>query len=200
MNKKRKITTVVFMILLAMCMLTGCGSKKKQELETYKTNMENFCKNISYLNDQINSIDTTSDTATKDLLGYLDTLNDQFSKMAALSVPTEFDGVDDLADQASENMTNAVTYYHQAYEGETFNQNYADAASEYYRRANVRLKYILMILHGEDISTVESAAASASATEATAAESESVPASGTTAPATEAPATESETAQNGSSK
>lgn len=48
-------------------------------------------------------------------------------------------------------MSMAVSYYHQAYEAETFNQNYADAAYEYYTRANTRLGYILQILHGEEI-------------------------------------------------
>ena len=48
-------------------------------------------------------------------------------------------------------MNMAVDYYHQAYDGDTFNQNYADAAFEYYSRANLRLNYILMILHGEKI-------------------------------------------------
>ena len=46
-------------------------------------------------------------------------------------------------------MTQAVSLYHQLYEGETFDSNIAVAANEYYSRANIRLQYIISILHGE---------------------------------------------------
>ena len=57
--------------------------------------------------------------------------------------------VDNLADEASENMRQAVSYFHMAYEAEEFNPNYEEAAREYYQRANIRLQYIVMLLHGE---------------------------------------------------
>ncbi len=38
---------------------------------------------------------------------------------------------------------------YQAYEAEEFNPNYEEAAREYYQRANIRLQYIVMLLHGE---------------------------------------------------
>lgn len=113
--------------------------------------MTTFCDNISYINDQINGLDGTGESDVEELLKNLDTLNEQFSQMAELTVPEEFATAENLADEASENMSMAVSYYHQAYEAETFNQNYADAAYEYYTRANTRLGYILQILHGEEI-------------------------------------------------
>lgn len=113
--------------------------------------MTTFCDNISYIDAQINALDGTGESDVEDLLKNLDTLNDQFLQMAELAVPEEFATVENLADEASENMNMAVTYYHQAYESDAFNQNYADAAYEYYTRANTRLGYILQILHGEEI-------------------------------------------------
>lgn len=113
--------------------------------------MTTFCDNISYIHDQINGLDGTGESDVEDLLKNLDTLNEQFSQMAELTVPEKFAAAENLADEASENMNMAVSYYHQAYESETFNQNYADAAYEYYTRANTRLGYILQILHGEEI-------------------------------------------------
>lgn len=154
LNLKKNVVTILFIFTISCLLLTGCG-KKSQELKTYKASMETFFSNISYLNDTINAIDPTSDTATEDLLNDLDTLNEQFSEMAALDVPSEFSSVEDLADQASENMANAVSYYHQAYEADTFQENYAEAANEYYERANVRIKYIIEILHGEDITETD---------------------------------------------
>jgi len=139
--------------MLVSFALTGCGKKETtDELSTYQLSMETFCDNISYINDKINSLDGTGESDVEELLENLDSLDDQFAQMAELIVPDEFAAVDELADEASENMSMAVSYYHQAYEGESFNKNYADAAYEYYTRANVRLGYILQILHGEEIS------------------------------------------------
>lgn len=113
--------------------------------------MNTFCDNISYIDNQINALDGTGESDVETLLKHLDTLDNQFSQMAELTVPDEFATVDSLADEASQNMSMAVSYYHQAYEADVFNSNYADAAYEYYTRANIRLGYILQILHGEEI-------------------------------------------------
>lgn len=148
---KRQILPFILSASLAAFLLTGCGSDTADELSTYQASMSTFCDNISYINDQINALDGTGESDVETLLSNLDTLNDQFSQMAELTVPDEFSAIDKLADEASENMNMAVTYYHQAYDSGTFAPNYADAAYEYYTRANVRLGYILQILHGEEI-------------------------------------------------
>ncbi len=149
---KKNAIILLFLLITAVFSLTGCGSKEETDkLSTYRTSMETFCENISYINDEINALDGTGESDVNDLLEHLDTLDDQFAQMADLEVPDEFAAVEDLADEASENMNMAVSYYHQAYEADVFNQNYADAAYEYYTRANVRLGYILQILHGEEV-------------------------------------------------
>lgn len=148
---KRHILPFILSASLAASLLTGCGSDTADELSTYQASMNTFCDNISYINDQINALDGTGESDVETLLNNLDTLDDQFSQMAELTVPDEFATIDNLADEASENMSMAVSYYHEAYDSGTFNPNYADAAYEYYTRANVRLGYILQILHGEEI-------------------------------------------------
>lgn len=149
--KKQALRFISFISLTAF-LLTGCGNNSAtDELSTYQASMNTFCNNISYINDQINALDGTGESDVKDLLENLDTLEDQFLQMADLDVPDKFATIDNLADEASENMSMAVSYYHEAYEGESFNPNYADAAYEYYTRANIRLNYILQILHGEEI-------------------------------------------------
>ncbi len=143
---------LILSALLAISLLTGCGkSNSAGELEAYHASMTTFCDNISYINDQLNALDGTGESDVEELLKNLDLLNDQFSQMAELTVPAEFATAEKLADEASKNMNSAVSYYHQAYGSETFNQNYADAAYEYYTRANTRLVYILQILHQEKI-------------------------------------------------
>ncbi len=143
--------------LLSLSILAGCGqTEESEELTTYKASMETFFSNISTLDGLMNAVDVESETALDDLLGYLDQVAEQFNQMAALEVPEQFENVEELADQAAENMAMAVNYYHEGYEGETaFNQNYIDAANEYYKRANLRIKYILQYLHGDEIEETE---------------------------------------------
>ena len=97
----------------------------------------------------INAIDPESDTAVSELLSLLDSMDKSFSQMASLEVPDGFPGVEQLADEASEYMTEAVSYYHQAFEGEEYDSVLADVAKQNYDRANVRLQYIVSILHGD---------------------------------------------------
>lgn len=136
------LIAVIFLILL-----TGCGTD--QELEAYKTNMETFYADISEYDTIINSIDVASETAVSELLVALDGLEERFLWMASLPIPEEFAVVENLAIQAGEYMSNAVTLYHQAYENEPFDNATAEAAHEYYERANKRAVYILAVLHGE---------------------------------------------------
>lgn len=148
-----KISLLLFMILTFV--VSGCG--KNTELENYKANMNQFFENIRVFDSSINAIDPDSETAVSDLLGLLDSMNTSFAQMASLDVPEGFPGVEELADEASEYMTEAVSYYHQAYEGE-YNANLEDVARQNYERANVRFQYIVSILHGdipEEIYTYE---------------------------------------------
>lgn len=143
-------------ILLFTINLCGCG--KNATLENYKANMNQFFENIKVIDSSINSIDANSETATSQLLTLLDTMDTSFAQMASLEVPDSFPGVEQLADEASSYMTEAVSYYHQAFDGEIYDANSADIARQNYERANVRIQYIITILHGdipEEIYTYE---------------------------------------------
>lgn len=144
---RRKVALLGFFLAVAT-LLSGCG-KQDEELENYKKSMETFFSNVDILNDSINSIDPYAEDASEKLLKQLDLFETSIDQMAALSVPEQFEGVEQLADEAAENMHEAVALFHQAYEGESYQQNLADAAYQYYERVNVRLKYIVQILHGE---------------------------------------------------
>lgn len=140
---------------LLLFSLTGCG--KDADMEAYKANMNQFFENVRIFDASINAIDPDSETAAAELLSLLDSMNTSFAQMASLEVPESFPGVEDLADQASEYMAEAVSLYHQAYDGE-YDASIEDAARQNYVRANVRLQYIVSILHGdipEEIYTYE---------------------------------------------
>lgn len=133
--------------LLISFFLTACG--QDDALDTYQEDMNTFFERAAEYNEKMNAIDPNSDTKTIELLGYLDAFADDIEWMAGLEVPSEFSVVESLADEADENMKEAVALFHTAYEGETFDGASEQAAREYYERTNVRLQYIITILHGE---------------------------------------------------
>lgn len=142
-NRIRAVLGAAFCIV----MLVGCG--KNQALEQYQADMTTFFEQISMYNDGMNSIDASAEDATNRILDYLDKVEEEIAWMAQLEVPSQFSAVEDLADEADENMKQAVALYHQAYEGDIFDEAVAQAAKEYYDRANIRIQYIITILHGE---------------------------------------------------
>lgn len=142
--KKIKMTMLG---LLCVIVLTGCG--KDTALEEYQEDMSVFFEHMASYDEGMNAIDASSDDAVEQLLGYLDQVEEEIAWMAELEVPEQFSAVDSLADEADENMKQAVELYHRAYGEEIFNDAVAQAAREYYDRANIRIQYIIMILHGE---------------------------------------------------
>lgn len=138
---------ILSLSLLCGLWLTGCGEDEK--LTAYQEDMNTFFEHIADIDDGMNSIDTSADDAIDQLLSYLDRLEAEIAWMAELETPDQFSAVDSLADEADENMKQAVALYHNAYEAEEFDEVTAQAARQYYDRANVRIQYIIMILHGE---------------------------------------------------
>lgn len=138
---------IIAISLVIAGLLTGCG--EDEALDSYKESMESFYLQISAIDAGINSIDPASDTDGTQLLGYLDELDSVVAQMAEIEVPEQFASVESLADEASENMSQAVGLYHQLYSSPDYNEDVASGAYEYYERANLRIRYITDILHGE---------------------------------------------------
>lgn len=133
--------------LLLCVMLAGCG--EDQELAGFKSEIDALCTEIAEIDRGINSIDPQSETAREDLLNYLDQADDTFRRLASLAIPEEFAYMEELADKASEDMTQAVSLYHEAFGGTSYNEYVFDYASEYYKRAYKRFTYVITLLHGE---------------------------------------------------
>ncbi len=142
----RKCLIIGFCLFFTL-LFTACG--QDEELTAYQEDMNTFFERAKEYNDKMNAIDSTSDTAVIELLGYLDAFAEDIEWMAGLEVPNQFSAVESLADEADENMKEAVALFHAAYEGDTFDEPSEQAAREYYDRTNIRLQYIITILHGE---------------------------------------------------
>lgn len=139
-------------IFTLICVLL-CGCSEKPAINTkFENEINTFCTNISDIDAAINEIDNiTADeaglqAATSELLGYLDLLDDEFKKLASIDFPTEYDYLENIADQASDYMTEAVKSYHTTYE-DNYTESMEDYAKENYSRAYKRLQYILNTLN-----------------------------------------------------
>ena len=138
---------ILCVVLLCGILITACG--QDEELTAYQEDMNTFFEHIASYHEGMNAIDASAPDAKDQLLSYLDQLQAEFTWMAELTVPDAFSAVDSLADEADENMQQAVALYHSAYETDVFDEPTVQAAREYYDRANIRIQYIISILHGE---------------------------------------------------
>ncbi len=135
--------------LVGSLMLGGCGQQEDPVTMKFKNDIENFCNSISELDTSMNNIDPNSDNAPTQLLQYLDEVDMRFQSFAELDFPEQFDYLEPLADDASKYMTEAVTYYHNSYSNDSYNEYTAEYAQENYARAIKRIKIIISFLHGE---------------------------------------------------
>ena len=140
---------IIATVTTVMC-LTACGhTAEEKELADFSASISDFTATIQDANEQINELDVNDEKSADELLSILDNLDTEFQKLAELSVPEQYQSIENLADEASENMTNAVSYFHSAYESEEFNEQDANVAYQYYTRAMTRVEYIGYVLVGE---------------------------------------------------
>ena len=121
----------------------------------FKKEMNEFCDNILEIDAAINQItNITTDeaglkSATEELMLNLDILKDEFVKFSNIDFPEEYDYLEEVADEASEYMTEAVNSYHIVYE-DNYTVSMEEYAQENYSRAYKRVQIILDVLHGEE--------------------------------------------------
>ena len=144
----KKKVHMIFAALLTALMLTACG--EDPALTQFKKSMDSFCTSISEIDNSINNIDAQSEDATAQLLSYLDDLDRTFQTFADLDFPEEFDYLENLADESSEYMTEAVKSYHEAYGNGTYNESMAEYAKQNYSRAYKRIQNIISFINGEE--------------------------------------------------
>lgn len=142
--------TILFAACLLIIFTTGCGkqSTQEKELSEFSQSMAEFAIQIQNADEEINEIDIQNVNATQDLLNILDNLAETFYELSEAPVPAHYQGIEDLADEAYENMANAVSFYHSAYETVPFSTEDAQIAFQYYTRAMTRVEYIGYVLTG----------------------------------------------------
>lgn len=144
-----QIRAISFLLLIAI--LSGCGSKKDESVETFRSDIDSFADSILEIDAQINAIDPYADDAVMQLLTYYDALEAEFVSLSELSVPESYADAERLADKASEYMSTAVSYFHAAFEGELLDTEMLSQASVYYEKAFTFVNYIGEVLMGNHI-------------------------------------------------
>ncbi|HBA46952.1 MAG TPA: hypothetical protein DCZ91_03965 [Lachnospiraceae bacterium] len=139
---------IVFAAILISVLFSACG--EDTALSQFRRSMDDFCTRISEIDTSINSIDAEAENASEELLTYLDDLDIVFQSFARLDFPEEFDYLENLADESSEYMTEAVKSYHDAFGFHSYNESMAEYARENYSRAYKRVQIIISFLHGEE--------------------------------------------------
>lgn len=152
-NKK---TLLLSAALLGVLGLSGCGNTSDEEktLAVFSSSIADFKDYIQEADERINGLDVNQQESASELLEILDSMETEFAEFAELSraqAPNQYESISRLAEQASSDITMAVSYYHTAYESEEFDKNYADAAYQHYTYSMEAVKYIGMLLKGEDI-------------------------------------------------
>ena len=147
-NAKKSVLRILPVLLLLVCFLGGCKSARVKELEAYHLEMSRFFENVASYDQAINAIDPEAEGASDELLRNLDGLNSEFEAMAALTVPEDFASISEITKDAASSMHQAVSLYHEAYDG-TYNADKAAEAQVYYKRASTCVQIIVQVLHGE---------------------------------------------------
>lgn len=143
---KNKVRLLLAVILTAL-LLTACG--EDPELSRFRNNFEAFCTKVSQIDNSINNINASADSAVSQLLSYLDELDTVFQSFAELDFPEEFDYLEELADKSGEYMSKAVANYHQLYDSNDYDENIAAYAKDNYSRAYKCIQIIITFLHGD---------------------------------------------------
>lgn len=164
-SERSSMTLIAFLaltLIVLLSVLTSCGSLPSQETGLYQNDMTNFTNTIVAIGENINQIDAGSDTAVSELLSYYDEMDDAFFSLTEMDIPAEYSDAEILAERASKYMTQAVLYYHTAFESEILDEMALETANTYYEKAITYVNYIGEVLLGGHVTFEDASSAPAS--------------------------------------
>ncbi|MCD8067815.1 MAG: hypothetical protein LUE87_02765 [Lachnospiraceae bacterium] len=151
-----KIFTAVICILCVF-VLSGCATSNSVKIASFEAQISTIIDSIEEINENMNAIDPDSDSAGTQMLKYMKELSSAIDNLAAIEVPSgEYQYVNDLAVEAQEYISEAITLYSQILSsGAEYAPDIADEAWQYYQKACRRISVIVSLLHGNTPSDVE---------------------------------------------
>ncbi len=144
-----RIAAILLSVSLTALSLTGCKNEEADAVTAYGEEMSTFFDAVAASQNTLNAIDPNAEDAQEQLLGQIDTLKDLCQDAAQVNAPEGYNAVQEMASQAAMFMEKASEGYHDAFEGETFNEEEYNTASENLESANDRITYMVQFLHGE---------------------------------------------------
>ena len=147
----------ISLTLLICLILTGCGAQEEKDPEMIKfeESINAMCDSIVSIDKEINNIDFSYEDAegfedAKDaLIEQLNLLEEEFIEFSEIDFPADYDYLEEMADEASAYMTEAVNSYVLMYGDDGYTVNMEEYANENYARAYKRVNIILALLRGE---------------------------------------------------
>ena len=138
----------LYFIIISVLLLGLCGCGNTEELDAYCDGMLTFNGNIQIITETLDLIDVDKDAAANQVCTQLDKLVEQFRIMSELEVPKNFEGCDELGDQAYEYMLEADRLYKEWANDKEADDQLVSMAKQNYDRAMQRVNYISVILQG----------------------------------------------------
>ena len=131
-------------ILLTILLLSGCGtSQKLEELQNYRSEMDDFCSSVSSLQSQIDAIEPDSGNAQQELLSLLDQLAEVSAEAAGFSTPEGYEEAGEMCRRASDYLQEAKGEYHAAFEADPFDTESFQKGLDSYQSAGRCLSLML---------------------------------------------------------
>ena len=138
-KKYSKILLVTCLILAMSLCIFGC---KKDDNSAYAEKVTEFYQKLSTYDAKINAIDSKASDADAKLLEILDQMDQEFKEFAALDTPASVPEAKEHANNASNCMSNAVSYYHEAFKGEKPDETALQNAKLQYENAFIEIKNV----------------------------------------------------------
>lgn len=147
----------IALALLICLSLTGCGGQEERDpaLVQFESDINTMCDTIASIDKEINSIEFSYEDEEKfknakdALVEQLQLLEEEFVSFSEMDFPSDFDYLEEMADEASAYMTEAVNSYVLMYGDDGYTVNMEEYANENYARAYKRVNIILSLLRGE---------------------------------------------------
>lgn len=147
-----KYRLTIAALLCAIC-ISGCSKASDEEiaLANFSSSIQDFTNYMKDADQKINSLDANKKESVDELLSILDGMNEETAKLMTLEVPAQYAGIKNPVEMAADNMSDAVSYYHLAYEGDTFSKEDADAAYQYYQASMKCIHIMGYVIAGDEI-------------------------------------------------
>lgn len=134
-----KIIVVTGLILAMSFCVFGC---KKDDTGAYTEKVNEFYQKLSSYDAKINAIDSKASDADAKLLEILDQMDNDFKEFAKIDSPASVPEAKEHANNASNCMSNAVSYYHEAFKSEKPDETALQNAKLQYENAFIEIKNV----------------------------------------------------------